>query len=176
TYSSGIPISPQYSTNVDGTGELKDRPNYTGVSPYVGGVQLATSTATGRTYRYLQNRVSNPSFTCPGAVSISTTNPAVCPTTTTGMYGNERRDNFTGPNFRTVDFSLLKQTAINERFKTEFRVEMFNLFNFNNFANPTVTATSGSFGISSSTRNGVNAPGIGFGEPFNIQFALKLSF
>jgi hypothetical protein len=37
TYSSGVPISPQYSTNVDGTGELKDRPNYNGSNAYVGG-------------------------------------------------------------------------------------------------------------------------------------------
>ena len=176
TYSSGIPISPQYSTNVDGTGELKDRPNFTGVSPYIGGVQLATSTATGRTYRFLQNLVSNPSFTCPGAVSTSATNPAVCPTTTTGVYGNEKRDNFTGPNFRAVDFSLIKHTPVTERLMSEFRVEIFNIFNFNNFANPTVTATSGSFGIVSNTRNGAAAPGIGYGEPFNIQFAAKLTF
>jgi hypothetical protein len=177
TYSGGTPISPQYSTNVDGTGELKDRPNYTGVSPYVGGVQLATSSATsGRTYRLLQNLVSNPSFTCPGAVSTSTTNPAVCPTTTTGFYGNERRDNFYGPNFRTIDFSLIKHTPVTEKVMSEFRVEIFNIFNFNNFANPTTTATSGSFGIISNTRNGSAAPGIGFGEPFNIQFALKFSF
>lgn len=176
TYSSGIPISPQYSTNIDGTGELKDRPNYTGVSPYVGGAQLASSTSTGRSYRYLQNLVSKPSFTCPGAVSISITNPAVCPVSVTGVYGNERRNNFTGPNFRTVDASLIKQTSITERVKSEFRVEIFNVLNFNNYANPTVTATSGSFGIITSTRNGINAPGIGYGEPLNIQFAFKVSF
>ncbi len=176
TYSSGIPISPQYSTNVDGTGELKDRPNYTGVSPYATGTPLASNNANGRTYRYLQNLVSNPSFTCPGAVSTSTTNPASCPTTATGVYGNERRDAFTGPNFRTIDVSLLKQTNITERIHTELRAEIFNVFNFNNFANPTVTATSGSFGVISNTRNGINAPGIGYGEPFNIQFAAKVSF
>ncbi len=177
TYSSGTPISPAYSTNVDGTGELKDRPNYTGVSPYVGGVQLATSSPTsGRTYRYMQNLVSNPSFTCPGAVSTSTTNPAACPTTTTGVYGNEQRDSFYGPNFRTIDFSLIKHTPVTEKVLSEFRVDIFNIFNFNNFANPTTTATSGSFGIISNTRNGSAAPGIGYGEPFNIQFALKFSF
>ena len=175
-YSSGIPLSPQYSTNVDGTGELKDRPNYTGVSPFVNGVQLNQTTATGRNYRYLQNLVSHPSFTCPGAVSTSPTNPAVCPTTATGVYGNEKRDNFTGPNFRSVDVSLIKHTPVTEHVMSELRVEMFNVFNFNNFAAPTVTATSGSFGIISNTRNGVNAPGIGVGEPFNIQFAAKLTF
>ncbi len=160
TYTTGTPISPQYSTNIDGTGELKDRPNYTGVSPYVGGVQLATSTATGRSYRYFQNLSTNPSFTTPA----------------TGTYGNLRRDAFTGPNFRTVDFSLFKRTPVTEKVMSEFRVEIFNIFNFNNFANPTVNPTSGSFGLITNTRNGSGAPGIGYGEPFNIQFALKFTF
>src|SRR5258708_1072696 len=64
TSSSGVPISPQYSTNVDGTGELKNRPNYTGINPYVSGAQLYSSTASGRQYRWLTN--ANGSFTCPG--------------------------------------------------------------------------------------------------------------
>ena len=186
TLTTGTPISPAYSTNVDGTGELKDRPNYTGVSPYTG-IQLASSTTGGRTYRYLQNLVSNPSFTCPGAVVLSTSNPASCVTQptgspqtvvngVTGVYGNEKRDNFFGPSFRTFDFSLIKHTPVTEKVMSEFRVEIFNIFNINNFANPTTTATSSSFGIITNTRNAAGAPGIGYGEPFNIQFALKFSF
>ena len=157
TYSSGSPISPQYSTNIDGTGELKDRPNYTGINPYSYGA-LATSTASGRQYRWLNN--TNGSFVAPAA----------------GTYGNERRDAFTGPNFRTIDFSLFKHTPVTERVMSEFRVEIFNIFNFNNFANPTVNPASGTFGLITNTRNGAAAPGIGYGEPFNIQFALKFSF
>ena len=160
TYTSGIPISPQYSTNIDGTNELKDRPNYTGVNPFVGGVQLATSTASLRSYRYLQNLSTSPSFTTPAA----------------GTYGNEQRDNFPGPNFRTIDFSLLKHTPVTERLMSEFRVEIFNIFNFNNFANPNVNPASSSFGLITNTRNGAAAPGIGYGEPFNIQFSVKLTF
>jgi hypothetical protein len=176
TYSTGNPISPQYSTNVDGTSELKDRPNYTGVNPYTG-VQLASSTSSARSYRFLQNLVTNPSFTCPGGVSTSTTNPAACSGSgVTGTYGNEQRDNFNGPNFRDIDFSIIKHTPVTEKVMSEFRVEIFNIFNFNNFANPTTTATSGSFGLITNTRNGAAAPGIGFGEPFNIQFALKFTF
>jgi hypothetical protein len=157
TYSSGLPISPQYSTNVDGTGELKDRPNINPlVNPYTG-LQLATSTATGRQYRWLSNT---------GAFVL----PA------TGTYGNERRDAFTGPNFRTVDFSLFKHTPVTEKVMSEFRVEIFNIFNFNNFANPAVNPSSSTFGLITNTRNGASAPGIGYGEPFNIQFALKFTF
>lgn len=175
TYSTGIPISPQYSTNVDGTSELKDRPNYTGVNPLTG-IQLATSTTSARSYRYLQNLATHPSFTCPGGVG-SATNPASCTGTgVTGVYGNEQRDSFVGPNFRTIDFSLLKHTPVTEKVMSELRVEIFNIFNFNNFANPTVNPTSSSFGLITNTRNGAAAPGIGYGEPFNIQFALKFTF
>lgn len=173
TFTTGTPINVAYTTNVDGTGELKNRPNYTGVSPYTG-VQLATSTTAGRTYRFLQNLATNPSFTCPGGVGTAT-NPAAC-TTTTGTYGNLKRDNFFGPSFRTVDFSIIKHTPITEKVMSEFRVEIFNIFNINNFANPTVTATSSTFGIISNTRNAAGAPGIGYGEPFNIQYAFKVSF
>jgi hypothetical protein len=60
---------------------------------------------------------------------------------------------------------------------SEFRVEIFNIFNFNNFANPSVSnITSSTFGLITQTRNGSGAPGLGYGEPFNVQFAFKLSF
>jgi hypothetical protein len=36
--------------------------------------------------------------------------------------------------------------------------------------------TSSTFGLITNTRNGAASPGIGYGEPFNIQFALKVSF
>jgi hypothetical protein len=168
-----VPISPQYSTNVDGTGELKNRPNYNGTNAY-GGAQLSSSTSSGRQYRWLTN--ANGAFTCPGAVS-TTSNSASCPGSgITGVYGNERRDAFTGPNFRYVDFSVFKHTPITEKVMSEFRVEIFNIFNFNNFAAPSVNPTSSTFGLITNTRNGANAPGIGNGEPFNIQLALKISF
>ncbi len=40
----------------------------------------------------------------------------------------------------------------------------------------TVAASSTSFGIMSNTKNATNAPGIGAGEPFNMQLAAKLIF
>ncbi len=157
-YSSGLPLNPLVSTDNSRTYQLKDRPNVNvGVNPYTG-VQLATSTATGRQYRWMQNG---------GAFST----PAV------GTYGNERRDAFVGPNFRTVDFSMLKRTPITEKVSTELRAEVFNIFNFNNYANPSVSNINGStFGLITNTRNGASAPGIGFGEPFNVQFAFKVGF
>jgi Carboxypeptidase regulatory-like domain len=158
TYSTGIPVSPLISTDVSKTNQIKDRPNVTGVNPYTG-LKLFTSTASGRQYSWMTN--SGGAFTTPAV----------------GMYGNERRDAYYGPNFRTIDFSLFKHTPITEKVMSEFRVEIFNIFNFNNFANPSVSSiTSSTFGLITNTRNGAASPGIGYGEPFNIQFALKISF
>jgi hypothetical protein len=72
---------------------------------------------------------------------------------------------------------MIKHTPITEKVMSEFRAEIFNIFNFNNFANPSVSSiTSSTFGLISNTRNGSASPGIGYGEPFNIQLALKISF
>jgi hypothetical protein len=159
TYSSAIPINPSISTDVSKTDQLKDRPNVTpGVNPYTG-LQLASSTATGRQYRTFTNATG--AFTTPA----------------NGTYGNEQRDTYYGNNFRTIDFSLFKETPVSEKVMSELRVEIFNIFNFNNFADPSVSSiTSSTFGLVTQTRNGAGAPGIGYGEPFNIQFAAKVSF
>ena len=51
-----------------------------------------------------------------------------------GFYGNSPRNGLTGPDLKTVDFTLIKRTGITDRFETEFRIETFNLFNQTNFA------------------------------------------
>ncbi len=92
-----------------------------------------------------------------------------------GTFGNIGRNVLRGPGFGAVDFSVFKNTPLTERVSSQFRVEMFNLFNQTNFANPgTSLNSSSSFGLITNTRNGSSAPGIGSGEPFNVQLALKL--
>jgi hypothetical protein len=59
---------------------------------------------------------------------------------------------------------------------TELRVEILNVFNQINWANPTATLSSASFGELTQTKNGQSAPGLGFGEPRNVQLALKIIF
>jgi hypothetical protein len=84
---------------------------------------------------------------------------------------------FRGPGFADVDFSVFKNTPITERVKTQFRVEMFNLFNRRNYPVPNGNLSSGSFGRISDTIGDFNgATGIGAGEPFNVQLALKIVF
>ncbi len=85
-----------------------------------------------------------------------------------------------------MDLSVLKNTKFNiADFPTnvQFRAEMFNLFNRVNLASPACTQLcndyygGGSFGQSGSTIGSGNfSPGIGPGEPFNVQLALKIIF
>src|SRR6266446_927723 len=86
--------------------------------------------------------------------------------------GNLGRDAITGPDFLTTDFSVTKNTKINEKLNLQFRSEMFDVFNHPNFGNPVLTTTSGSFGKIQSTR----FPTSDFGSSRQIQFALKLLF
>ncbi|MCX6598033.1 MAG: TonB-dependent receptor [Acidobacteria bacterium] len=102
-------------------------------------------------------------------------NPAAFRPAATGTFGNIGRNAFYGPGFGAVDFSIFKDTPITERIKAQFRVEIFNILDRANLANPGTNVNSASaLGLITATRNGANAPGIGFGEPRNAQLALKL--
>ena len=161
SFAGGQPINILSGTNTSGTGEIsRDRANRNfGVLPYVPRVTTATSTA--RNYSYLNKAAwSSP-----------------CPTSTAcGVFGNERRDSVIGPGFGSVDASFVKMTPITEHVTTELRAEIFNIMNQANFANPSGTLTSSAFGVLSATRNSSSAPGLGPGEPRNMQFAFKVSF
>jgi hypothetical protein len=86
------------------------------------------------------------------------------------------RNSVYAPGFGDVDFSVLKNIPITERFRAQFRVEFFNLVNRVNLAPPSGTI-GGGFGQSSDTAGDFyGSPGIGPGEPFNVQFALKILF
>ena len=156
TFAGGTPINILAGTNTSGSGEAsRDRPNrVAGVAPFVTRVTNASSTS--RTYSYL--------------------NKAAWVAAPSGTFGNERRDSVQGPGFGDVDMSFVKMTPITERINTELRAEVFNIWNQSNFANPSGTLTSSSFGLLSATRNSSSAPGIGVGEPRNMQFAFKVTF
>ena len=71
----------------------------------------------------------------------------------------------------------MKHTPVTEKVMSEFRVDIFNIFNQSNLAAPSVALSSGStFGQITNTAQATSNPGMGYGEPFNIQFALKLLF
>jgi hypothetical protein len=75
--------------------------------------------------------------------------------------------------YTSVDLSVFKNIPVTERMKAQIRVEMFNVFNRLNLAPPNGYLFGG-FGASTDTIGDYNgAPGIGPGEPFNMQLALK---
>jgi len=101
-------------------------------------------------------------------------NPAAFATPTSGP-GNLGRNAFAGPGFADVDLSVIKNIPVTERFKVQLRAEMFNLFNRKNLA-----TGAGSINSDGSVRDTIGdfngAPGIGPGEPFNMQLVAKIIF
>ena len=81
-------------------------------------------------------------------------------------FGNSARNLLFGPGDIVFDVSLIKDTAITERVKTQFRAEFFNMPNHANFGNPgTNISVPSSLGRITSA-----------GDPRQIQFGLKLLF
>ncbi len=119
-------------------------------------------------------------------------------------FGNEGRNSLIGPNFRQLDFSIFKDTQINERLKLELRFEAYNLLNHPNFANPYLPAfiadaaahgisdgtagqaapctglaigrSCGSLGLTATGDVGIGYPFLGNGGPRGLQIAAKFSF
>jgi hypothetical protein len=150
TASTGSPVALLAGSNVSGTGENQDRPDVVG-DPFA----------------------NVPTLT--GTKAVQYFNPAAFAKPAAGTFGNLGRDAIYGPGFGAFDFSVFKRTPITERIGTEFRMEVFNLFNRTNWANPGATLTSGSFGQLTSTKGG-KTPGLGYGEPRNVQLGLKITF
>jgi hypothetical protein len=162
TLRGGQPINLFTGTDTSGTNEFTQRPNQIG-NPFAG----------------ISHKVQN----VDGSRFVQWFNPAAFEDPAPGTWGNFRRNSFFGPGFADADLSLFKNTPITERVSTQFRVEMFNVTNRLNLASPGPTqlgnsyTDSSGFGTTSSTIGAGNyAPGIGPGEPFNTQLALKIIF
>ena len=66
-----------------------------------------------------------------------------------GQFGDSHRNDLHGPGFSDVDFSVFKNTKVTKYVNAQFRVEMFNLFNRLNLAQP-------GDGFCTDTNNGAN--------------------
>lgn len=82
-----------------------------------------------------------------------------------GQFGNAGRNILTGPGYENINASLVKNTALSERFNLQLRAEVFNLFNRPNFNLPDNFLLSPNFGRITSAR-----------DPRHIQFGVKLLF
>ena len=135
----------------------------------------------------------NPFITDGGLLFL---NPAAFATPAPGTYGNLERGSLHGPGFAQIDMVVAKRFALNGPRNAEFRVEVFNLFNRTNFANPVATlpnalptaavaeanrvqpgqpfsaAAAGTFGTLTSTVGRT----VGLGTNRQVQLALRLNF
>jgi hypothetical protein len=94
----------------------------------------------------------------------------------TGELGNLGRNTLTGPDFRGLDFAVMKNTRVKERLTVQFRAEVFNILNHPDFDLP-----NGSLFTLGATGTGIPNPLAGqitdtINAPRQIQFALKFLF
>jgi len=98
-----------------------------------------------------------------------------------GFRGTAGRNILSGPDFKSVDFSVVKEFKFSENRKLQFRAEVFNLLNRANFDLP-ANADDGEqlFTFSApSTFTRIDTAGRIFstnGDAREIQFALKFIF
>lgn len=164
-WQSGSPYTAFAGTDSAGTG-LGQRadfanPNapaglFTRLTPVSG---LDPRTQTGPTRDLFRNP-------CP-AGGVSASNPNACVASGIGRQGNTARNAFRGPEFNSVDFSMIKRFPFgNEgRYRFTLRADFFNIFNRVNFGKPVNTINSSNFGQSIDTF-----------RPRVIQFAGRFDF
>jgi hypothetical protein len=107
-----------------------------------------------------------------------------------GAFGTMGRNIFRDTGFRNVDLSITKAWKFKERLNAQFKVEMFNVFNHANFANPwggtsgygaaggySDPTVPGNFGCGCATPDSASVnPVLGSGGARAIQLGLKFTF
>ena len=102
-----------------------------------------------------------------------------------GIFGDAGRNILRGPGFAQMDLSFGKNTRITENTSLQLRMEIFNLFNKANFADPSGGLVPGDanslqptafFGRSTSTVGNQLGGLLGFGGPRQIQLSARFNF
>ncbi len=93
-----------------------------------------------------------------------------------GAFGNMRRNMVYGPGFLNLDFSVIKDFKLGERFSLQLRGEFFNLLNHPNFADLDHDLSDGStLGLAQFTPDiAASNPVIGSGGSRHIQIGAKI--
>jgi hypothetical protein len=180
TLQAGQPFHLNFFDDYDGTGEFFPRPDVVG-NPYAG-------------THSPDSFVNLSAFHVPCTWTPNALGDGLADQCAPGSQhsGNLGRNSLIGPNFKQLDFSIFKDTQINERLKLQFRAEFFNLPNHPNFASPlypyfevigdingvdaTTGRTTGFYPLAQTGDVGVGNPFLGGGGPRGIQLALKFMF
>ena len=113
-----------------------------------------------------QPKGTDKTFTGPSAASIYTT--------PFDVQANTGKNEFYGPGAYNIDIATLKDTALTEKLKLQFRFEVYNLFNHAQFAQPYNIYYPGNDIFSQSTSTVTRADGTTSAR--QMQFGLKLIF
>jgi hypothetical protein len=95
-----------------------------------------------------------------------TTSPNLAGATVQTVPGNLGRNTFTGPRWSNLDFSVVKDTRINESMMLQLRAEFFNVLNQSTFGTPTSSIGNPAFGLITGTAT----------TERQIQFGLRFVF
>jgi len=152
SFHGGTPFTVTSATNPSGNGEGADR-----------AVQV------------IKNPFAGVSHAISGGV-VQWFNPNAFVDAPAYTYSPTHRGQNYNPGYSAVDISVMKNTQIVERVNAQFRADIFNAFNRTNLA-PIGFPFTGESGVIGSTLGPyLGNPGIGAGEPLNVQFSLKLLF
>lgn len=156
---SGLPFSPLVSTGDSGIAAGPGgavRPNIVG-DPNRAGPVAANPTCVAPTSIHNRDNWYNP---CAYLKPVAS-------------FGDAGRNSLVGPSFVNFNFSIFKNFSITERWKLQFRTEIFNIFNHTNLGLPNPNIDLGGAGLINTT---VNQAQLTAQTSRLVQFALKLSF
>ena len=108
--------------------------------------------------------------------SYNLLNPAAFTRPADGSYGNTGRNAFNLPNIWNVDANLVKNFAITETAKVQFRCEVFNLFNHTQIWGMNTSFSGDSPGSAISASNNTFGTANSFRDARTLQLALRFSF
>ena len=135
--------------------------------PFTPVLNTSVSNAGGsRPDRYKSGNLDNPTIAKWFDTSLGAPGTAAWGVPAQFTFGNGGRNVLFGPGRTNVDFSIFKNIMFKEKYKLQFRTEMFNIFNHAQFDLPNTAVGGPSAGI---------IAGI-VGTPRQIQFALRFSF
>ncbi len=110
---------------------------------------------------------STANFCTPGQTTPCWSEPAP------GGYGNLPYNGFSGPHFFDQDLSMIKDVQLFERLHFQARLEAFDVFNTTNFATPSLSTDSTTFGQYSSTFDTARGGGV---TARIVQWSMKFIF
>jgi len=153
-------------------------------------VQVPISDAqTTAAWNLCSSKAPDPSTLAAAGCYVSRNGKSVLVPNATGQFGTMGRNIFRDTGFHNVDLSVSKNFHFGERLKAQFRVEMFNIFNHPNFANPNGATSgygqgafsdpsqTGQFGCGCATPDSAAFnPVLGSGSARAIQLGLKFTF